>query len=289
MTFGVLGEDAELARATASRWSSYALEFNVLRPDGDEIGRYRPMDYPSLLVEIAKLNDGNRSQAERFTQTWGLLTPTKSFVPIAGDTVGGNSGNGLKESLPWLWTHARALRIALELAYLLEHSDEDGVANFIRSLPGAERLYTTSELFPDTPGSPQEIPQLTIGTPSGTSQIELRSRGTPSQTAGWYIEHLVNTNARHGWERIQFSGKDKTFGVALDLDAPIVAAYVHLRDALASKTFKRCLGCGNVFPQRRVGQEFCPAPPPWKTKGGESTCGARLRKRRQPRRKQAAK
>ncbi len=241
----------------------------ILLPLGGEVRRYDPLARQEVVSEYAKLHEGDEAAVVQFANTWGLLGWTGLAIESVASGVTG-------DRLPWLWGHARNVRLVLKLLYYLQKSDTEGLAQFLDS-------YRAPGVIPGA----DEGPLITIERPDGLQVSNRFGWGEPVQrvaplVAEEIIAAVVNNNLRG---QVIDTVLTRPLRVIPDCPALLIAVYWHLARAIAGDhSLARCQECGAPFVMTDSRQRFCPRPTQMKSTAG-STCGARDRKRRQRRKK----
>lgn len=257
--------DESVDRSGERGWevhADYEVVHGALRPVGDVRHGYSPLVHPEIVTEIAKLHEGDESRVVAFARTWGLLGYPRDLAE--GDP------------LPWVWAHARGIRMVLDLHFYLQSGDYEGLSRFLDSYPRRS--------LPSEPAEAAIL--LSTGGPSGILEQRLPWVViAPSEMAREAIAAIINPNLRELHYELHTGTEGEGLRRVLAFRSPIALAYWHLAEmSTGDSPLVRCKECGAVFVRTDKRQRFCPPPPGWAGKTG-SICGARSRKRRQRQRK----
>lgn len=263
--FVVQEANDSIRRGSSRQWevrAKYEVAHGVLRAVGGVRHDYSPLAYPEIVGEIAKLHEGDERRLLAFARRWGLL----GYPPQLGQG----------DPLPWIWAHARGIRMVLELQFYLQEGDFCGLGQFLDSYPR-----------PDAgPLAPEETILLSTGGPSGiVEQRVFWVVTTPSHTAREVIAAIINPNLRELEYQVGSTTEGEGLHRVLDFLSLMFAAYWHLAEVVTgSRALVRCQECRALFAQTDKRQRFCPPPPNWMGRR-DSPCASRFRKRRERQRK----
>lgn len=245
----------------------YRVADGVLQPVGDETRTYDPLAHQEVISEYAKLNEGDEAAVVQFARTWGLLGWKELTIEAMVSPVNG-------DRLPWLWGHARNVRLVLRLYHYLQKSDTKGLSQFLDS-------HRAPSLNPDE----EDGPLISIELPDGLQGQQRFSWGEPAtrvapRVAEEIIAAVINNNLQG---RTHDTVLTRPLRLIPDCPALLIAVYQHLARVVAEdRVLARCQECSALFVVTDRRQKYCPPSPDWKGRTG-SLCGARDRKRRQRR------
>ncbi len=287
-------DEEELAasrRAGFSHLWTVASDYQVI--DGFLYERYpearyiAPAGSPQLFSEVAKLHEGDSEAVLAFARRWGKL----GWAEVARASVGSfdayveevrkyqtrmpHETSLIGEPLPWIWAHARGIRVCLDVLRYLRLRDLDGLDRYLGPI-----RRPLGEDYPEL---------MAVHIPFGAGHTIFDSQAGAIkgiEKEGWYIIwFIVNTNLvgiRHRLDMLDGAGVQVTRVYRGLIDV----AYWQLAE-LAQDTQRVgvCEECGAIFRQEDRRQRFCP-PPRWEDEGGqvhgpeESACAKKARMRR---------
>lgn len=262
---------------------------NVLRASGAYRARYLPAAFPAVATDLARLAEGDERAALAFANKWGLLgyvdmatrEPTISARERArAQAMGGG------DPLPWVWAHARGIRVCLELLHYLQRADEAGLTAYLDSLGGSfESDGSDLEESPEI-GSETVFGDLQAVVEEGFPKITYarRTEITTGVFSAFWAGASESPNRAAAREIIQAvllpnlprqilpsSAEAHPLAEGAAMVALIEACYWHLaRFVRGERRLGRCeaADCRSFFPRTDERQRFCP-PEGWPNDPGE--------------------
>jgi hypothetical protein len=250
--------------------AEYSVQDGVLVERGPHLRAYLPALKPQLATDLAKVRDGDGEDAVRFARNWGLLgyrrmvLRARELAPERRDELLAHSPG---DPLPWVWAHARGVRICLELLDYLQLEDDGGLEHYI---------------------GPLQNMSITFGNRYTTAVVGHWGDDDAQQIARWFVSDIVTSNLA-GF-RLELT---TDFAITQRFDALCDVVYWHLA-ALANRSvdrevrraLRRCDECGAFYTRTDPRQRFCPPAPA--EPGNESRCAKKARARRLRTRKETA-
>lgn len=236
----------------------------------------------TLLIDFARAADSDLA-AVTFVSRRGCLGSPRDWVDLQGDAP--KPRNRPYEPLWWIKAHARQIRQALAVRFLLEERPE-GLEREIRPLFTAQSIAGHRFMAARVVGL--EFVGMTL--PSGTwddSLEELAKHMARGQVSRWIAQEYLAVVVNQNLSGVRPVLLPPDAGVGRLRPEPAMAF-----ESLRSLVYAQLMGvvraqgprlvkcgdaeCNHVFPAFDARQRFCPPPPGVRS----SLCGTRSRKRR---------
>ena len=217
----------------------------VVPRSGDRARVYAPADAPQLALDLAEIESGDQDAALDFERRWGAL----GFRDLTETT---------DDPLPWVFEHAKTLRLCVDLLELVGLEDWPQLNR---------RLTGLSAVPPKRPIGPGERPPLRYAVLGGNEDASFHGEDE-MRVARAIVARIISDNiANLHW--VLRSVGDR-LALSIRFDALVEVAYWHIgRLAEARDGWRRCLGCGRRFVPTRGQQRYC-----------DPLCGGRERTRK---------
>jgi hypothetical protein len=253
---------------------------------------YEPARFRAVVTEFAKLYEGDERAVLDFARRWGHLG-YGALLALASETRQYQQGS--PEPLDWIWTHARGVRVCLDLLGQFESGDVKGLDRLLRALqgPSAHRLQHEIDALDDgAPVTPvadaDHWPWLVYGCRHEVHTLDdSNAQGEePSSLAQRIIATVVSDNLADLSLALRLvrdpkTARRETFFLGYEYTPLATMIYWHLGYlAMQKGSLGRCDFCNKPFVRTRPDQCYCPVPKDVKAR--ESFCGRadRERKRR---------
>ena len=258
-------ELAEQARATTaySVLDRYEVVDGVIRaaPPFHFRRHYFPMGAPHMVSGFARLELGDANAALRFVKRWGLL----GYERLAAGVDGG-------DPLSWIWAHVNGVRIALEVAKLINGGNDEKLEDYISSLGGSPYGY----------GVRQQI--LSVSELAALARPLGNAEPIISGAESVLLKAIINPNLKGVYLQLWDAAptielaRAGRYHLVYEWAALINVIYRHVADIVVGGRVRICDSCGFLSRQTHGRQRFCPA-----ESGQRSLCEMRFTTARQRR------
>jgi hypothetical protein len=263
----------------------------VIVAKGEVARCYAPLLHPEVPNALAKIHYGDEAATLAFVQKYGLLGYGK-LVPLPQHPSGG-------DPLPWFWTHAETVRLALEVASYLQQDDMEHLETYLQSLRSPYSYFDDATAWPSVfIASREQVVHMTWQSPRSNIVAVLTQTASPLSSEVLHAAvHLGRDMER---TRPQKSLRDYGRAFLRDVVNPNIAGihlkitedegydrpcfvfhalcemvYWHLVNPLGKLPLRRCANphCQAPFFPKTAKQKYCP--PPWGQ--SDSPCANRHR------------
>lgn len=254
--------------------SDYAIRDGYIIEIGDKKEWYLPMGRPELPGEFAKLATGSEEDVLQFVRRYGLLGYCQAFrfpEAISADKMRVYDYNAPGDPLSWVFAHAKAVNLVMQLAKLLNK-------------PAGLKAFM-GRLMVERNGRPYisyVLPKRGYHLPS---QVEEKIYETEEETARRIIAKILNSNLEGIQREIVVEYVPATedegkcvlgFTSSFSFNNLLDCIYWLVADAVTAGKIRACLYCGKPFIAPNDKTKYCP-PLQWET---VSRCMNRAKQRR---------